>query len=115
MFLREFGLPPPVALPFNRDDFGMVREAVDQRDRTGSVGKDGVPVFEGKIRGDEEWAVRIAPTDDLEEEVGGVGVIGEVPDLIDGEQVGSGIVAQAPLEGAGGLLAVEIEHQIWRR
>ena len=47
---------------------------------------------------------------DLEEEVGGVGIIGEVADLIDGEEVGARIVPQAALEGADGVLAVEVER-----
>ena len=56
----------------------------------------------------------VAPADDLEEEVGGVGIIGEVADLIDGEEVGARIVPQAALEGADGVLAVEVEQEIRR-
>ena len=54
----------------------------------------------------------IAPADDLEEEVGGVGIVGEVANLIDGEQRGARVVAKAALEGAGGLPAIEIEQQV---
>ena len=43
----------------------------------------------------------IAPTDDLKEEVCGVGVVGEVSDLVDGEEVWSRIVPETALEGRG--------------
>ena len=43
----------------------------------------------------------VAAADDLEEEVGGVGIVGEVPNLIDGEQGGACVVAEAALEGRG--------------
>ena len=41
-------------------------------------------------------------------------VVGEVADLIDGEEVRARIVPQAAFEGAGGLLAVEVEHEVRR-
>jgi hypothetical protein len=54
----------------------------------------------------------VAPADDLEEEVGGVGVIGQVADLVDREKARSEIAAEPVLQGAGGLLPGEIEDQI---
>ena len=54
----------------------------------------------------------IAAADDLEEEVGGVGIVGEVANLVDGEEGGPRVVVEAPLKGAGGLLAIEIEQQV---
>ena len=59
-----------------------------------------------------QGAVLVATADDLEEEVGGVGIVGEVANLIDGEQGGARVVAEAAFEGAGGLLAIEIEQQV---
>ena len=112
LLLAELGLSLPVAVSFNHDNLGVVREAIDQRDRAGGVGKDGVPVLEGQVRGHEHGAVLVAAADDLEEEVGGVGIVGEVANLVDGEQGGACIVAEAALEGAGGLLAIEIEQQV---
>ena len=90
----------------------MVREPVNHGDRTRRIRKDRVPLFEREIGRNEEGAMFIAPTDDLKEEVCGVGVVGEVSDLVDGEEVWSRIVPETALEGAGGLLAVEIEHQV---
>ena len=70
LFLAEFGLSFPVAVAFNHDNLGVVGEAIDQRDRAGGVGKDGVPVLERQVRRHEQGAVFIAAADDLEEEVG---------------------------------------------
>ena len=61
----------------------MVREPVNQGDRTRRIRKDRVPLFEREIGRNEEGAMFIAPTDDLKEEVRGVGVVGEVSDLVD--------------------------------
>ena len=54
----------------------------------------------------------VAAADDLEEEIGGVGIVGEVANLVDGEQGGARVVAKAAFEGAGSLLAIEIEQQV---
>ena len=54
----------------------------------------------------------VAPADDLEEEIGGVRIVGEVANLVDGEQGGASVVAEPAFEGAGGLLAIEIEQQV---
>ena len=54
----------------------------------------------------------VAAADELEDQVGGACVVGEVPELIDDEERGPGVVAQAAFEGAGGLLSVEVEQQV---
>ena len=46
-FLRALGITEPVAVAFDRDDLGVVREPIDQRDGAGGVGKDRVPLLEG--------------------------------------------------------------------
>ena len=66
LFLAEFGLSFPVAVAFNHDNLGVVGEAIDQRDRAGGVGKDGVPVLERQVRRHEQGAVFIAAADDLD-------------------------------------------------
>ena len=69
-------------------------------------------MLERQVRRHEQGAVFIAAADDLEEEVGGVGIVGEGANLVDGEEGGPRVVAEAPLKGAGGLLAIEIEQQV---
>src|SRR5215207_1581964 len=90
----SFGLAfsSPVAVAVDEGDVSVVCEAVDEGDDAGGVGEDGAPVLEGEIGGDDEGSVPfVAAVDDLEEEVGGVIVVGEVADLVDAEQVGSSV------------------------
>ena len=101
-----------IALALDEEDLDVVGEAVDECDGTGGIGKDGVPVLEGEVGGDEQGAVLVAAADELEEEVGGAGVVGEVAELVDDEQRGPRVVAEPAFEGAGGLLAVEVEEQV---
>ena len=51
----------------------MVGQAVDQGDGARGVGKDGVPVLERQVGGDEQGAVFVTAADEVEEEVGGSG------------------------------------------
>jgi hypothetical protein len=44
-----------------------------------------------------------------------MGVVGEVPDLVNAQQGGPGVVSEAAIEPARGLLAIEIEQEIGRR
>src|SRR5712691_10042746 len=43
-----------------------------------------------------------------------MGVIGEVADLVNGDQAGAQIGAEPPLQGTGGVLAGQVENQISR-
>ena len=60
------------------------------------VGEDRVPVAEGEIGREHDRLLLVAARDDLEEEVGGVRVVGEVADLVDGQHV------RAACSAAGG-------------
>ena len=96
----------------DRNDFRVVREPIDQRDRTGRVGKDGVPLLEEQIGRNDDRALFVASTDDLKQEVGRVGVIGQIADLIDRQDLRTRVGAQPPFEGAGGVLAIQIQQQV---
>jgi len=74
---------PSVAVPFHREDLGVVDEAIDERGGGGGVGKDGRPVAEGQVGRYHETAFFIPAADDLKEEIGSAGVVGEIADLID--------------------------------
>ena len=54
----------------------------------------------------------VAAADELEDQVGGACVVGEVSELIDDEQRRPRVVAQAAFESAAGLLSVEVEQQV---
>ena len=93
----------------------MVGEPIDEGDGARGVGKDGVPFLKREIGGDHDRALFVAPADDLVEQVGGVGVVGEVADLVDGEEQRARVGAESAFERAGGVLAVEIEEEVRRR
>ena len=61
----------------------MVGEAVDQRGDAAGVGEDVGPFVEGEIGREDEGLLLVAPRDDLEEQVRGAGVVGEVADLVE--------------------------------
>ena len=48
----------------------------------------------------------VAATDDLKEQVGGVGVVGQVADLVNARELRTRVGAQPPFERARGVLAV---------
>ena len=112
LLLGELGLAPAIAAALEDEDLDVVGESVDEGDGARGIGEDGVPVLEGQVGGDEQGAVLVAAADELEEEVGGASVVGEVSELIDHEQRGAGVVAEAAFEGAGGLLSVEVEEEV---
>ena len=112
LLLGEFGLAAAIAAAFNDEDLDVVGQAVDQGDGAGGVGEDGVPVLERQIGGDEQRAMLVAAADELEEKVGGAGVVGEVAQFVDHDQRRPGVVAEASFEGAGGLLSVEVEQEV---
>ena len=63
----------------------MVDEAVDHGGGDDVVGEGFAPAAEGKVAGDDDGALFVAGCDELEEQVGCVGVEGQVADLVDDE------------------------------
>ena len=82
LLLGELGLASATAAAFDDEDLDVVGQAVDQGDGAGGVGEDGVPVLEGQISGDKQGAVLVTAADELEEQVGGPCVVGEIAYLI---------------------------------
>ena len=93
------GLLEAVAPPLDWDDFRAVDETIDERHDTGGVGKYLAPLSEGFVGRQDDRVLLIAPGDDLEEQVGVTGVVGEVADFVDDEQIGMAVSVQAPGEG----------------
>jgi hypothetical protein len=79
----------------------MVDEPVDKGDGTPGVGEDGRPVGEGQIGGEGETFPLVPAADDLEEEVRGAGVIGEVAKLVKDQEPALAIVVEAPGQATG--------------
>src|SRR6266850_2380208 len=78
-------------------------QAVDEGDDGCGVGEDVVPLGEGLVGGDEGWDLEIATADDLEEEVGVAMVVGEVAQLVDHQELGACVAAEAELEQMGAV------------
>ena len=86
LLLGERGLAPAIAAAFDDEDLDVVGQAIDQSYGARGVGEDGVPVLEGQIGGDEQGAVLVAAADELEEQVGGPCVVGEISQFVAHEQ-----------------------------
>ena len=77
----------------------MVQEAVEDCGGQGAVSvEDGGPVFEGLVGGHQQGTLFVAGADDLEQKVGTCFVDGQVADLVEHEQMGTGVFAQGELE-----------------
>ena len=69
-----------------------------------ALGKTVFQSREGQIGGQHDRPPLVATADDLEEQVGGVIVVGEIADLVDAEHVRARVVLKPPLERARRLL-----------
>ena len=68
------------------DDFGVVDEAVDHGFDGGGVAEDLGPGGEVLVAGDDEAGSFVAGGDEREEQRGGVGIEGDVADLVDDDE-----------------------------
>ena len=57
----------------------------------------------------------IAARDDFEEQIGVARVVGEIPQLVNGEQCRATVVTQAALQGGGRVLGGEVVESRKRR
>jgi len=79
----------------------MVDKPVDHRCGDDVVGEDLAPAAEWNVRGDKDRALFVAGGDELEEEVRGIVVEGDVADLVDDEQLVAAKATQFLLEPTG--------------
>lgn len=56
----QFRVLEPVAVAFERDDFGVVDDAVDHGGGDGVVAEDVAPSGEGQVRGEDDGGVLVA-------------------------------------------------------
>src|SRR5271156_807270 len=82
----EVAVFEPVAVSFEGDDFGVVDEAVDHGGGDGVIAEDLTPAAERLVAGDDEAGPLVAGGDELEEQVGGLGLEGDAAHLIDDQQ-----------------------------
>lgn len=98
-----------VGVAVDSDDLGVMDEAVDECGGDDVVGEDFAPTAEWHVRGDQNRALFVATGNELEEQVGGVGVEWEVADLVDDDQS----VAAEPFEFGGQAAGGVCLGQVW--
>src|SRR5208282_6458457 len=115
VFLGRFGFhlafPHAVGIAFQESDIGMMGEAVEQRGDAGGVGEDGIPFLEGFVGSQDHGIAFVAVVDDFEQQVGGVGVIGQVTDFVKHEQAGAGVETELAATPGGGI-PVQVGEQV---
>jgi hypothetical protein len=79
----EVAVLEPVAVAFEADDVGVVDETVDHGGGDGVVAEDLAPAAERGVGGDVDAGGLVAGGDELEEQVGGLGLERDVADLVD--------------------------------
>src|SRR5215831_2249453 len=99
-----------VGSPLEEGDVGVMGQAVEESGNGGGIGKDGVPLFEGLIGGQQNRIALVTVVDDFEEQVGGMGVVGQIAAFVDDQQGGASVVAEAPAAQGGGI-PVEVGEQ----
>ncbi len=72
-----------------------MHEPLDERDDTGGVGEDLVPFSERFVSGENDGTVLIPTGDDLQEQVGIAGVVGEVADFVNTKDSGLSVAPKA--------------------
>lgn len=91
----------PIAGAFDLDHDGVVQQPIKQGGGDDRIAEHLVPFCEAPVRGQDHGAFFVAGVDQLEEQVGAAAGDGQIPDLVNDEQRGSGIeadlFAQAPL------------------
>ncbi len=80
-----------IALAFNDEEIDVVREAVDEGGDASGIGENGVPVLEDEIGGDDDRAAFVTAIDDFEEQVGSTGVVREITNFVNAEELGASI------------------------
>src|SRR5208283_4244014 len=103
-----------VGVAFDGDDFGVVNEAVNQRDDAGGVGEHLAPFGEWPVGGDQRALALITPRDQFEHEVGMAVGIGEIPDFVDHQQLRARIVAQAASQRGIAIERAKVAEQLAR-
>ena len=73
----------PVAGAFHGEDVGVVDDAVDHGGGDGLVSEHCAPAGERQVGGQDQGGVLVAGGDELEEQVGGVLLEGQVADFVE--------------------------------
>ena len=86
----------------------MLSESVDESADAGGAWKDGAPLFEGEIGGDNRGPSFVAPAHDVVEEVGGSTVAREIAEFVENQDVGSGVAFEPSFDGGQRFLPEKV-------
>jgi len=103
-----------VGAAFDDDDLGAVDQAIDQGDHAGGVGEDLLPLGEGAVGGDQRALVLIAARDQFEHQVGVSVGVRQVPDLVDRQELRTGIVVQAATQRGIAVQGSKVAEELAR-
>jgi hypothetical protein len=87
-------------------------QAVDERDGAAGIGEEGRPVGEGQVGRQHQTLAFIPSADDLKEEVGGAGIVGEIPELVQDQEAALAVVVEPTRETARRFLAAEVQEEL---
>jgi hypothetical protein len=83
----------------------MLGEAINERAQARDVVKDGAPLLERRIGGDDDRLRLVPSADDVKEQIGGAAVAGHIAELVEAQHIGGGVAAKSWLGGGVRLLA----------
>jgi hypothetical protein len=61
----------------------LVAETIDESADAGGTGEDGAPLLEGEVGRDDGGAARMAPADDVIEEIRRLAIAWQIPNFVD--------------------------------
>ena len=96
----------------HRDDLGIVDQAIDERDDTGGIGEDLAPFGERSVGGHQGGSFLVTAADQLEHQIGVAVGIGQIPDLVDCQELWPGVVAQAAAQRGVAVECAQIAEQL---
>ncbi len=100
-----------IAFAADGDDVAVVEQAVEDGCGHHDIGKDRTPLRDGTVMGDEEAATLVATRDQLEEEMGGIGLEGQRAQLVDDQQPWLGKVDEPFFEPVFQVRLGKADHQ----
>jgi hypothetical protein len=76
-------LAQAIAVATDGDDLAVMQQVIKDGGRHDRLAEHGAPLADRAIAGEQHAATFVAPRDELEEEMRGIGLEGEIPQLID--------------------------------
>src|SRR5580693_3596753 len=97
------------------DDVAVLGESVDEGAEAGGVSEDGAPLLVREVGGDHDRPRLVPLAHDAEEEVGGARVAGDVSQLVQDQEIGLGVAAEASFDRGDRLVAEEVGERARER